>query len=388
MNRGHHQRIVDEWRSLLLFVPATLLFLSTLALAQPSPGQTTPEGVICPLSESQSQKSIEAFSKIASVISSENRCLGCHGRVNPYIDHTGPDKLVPDRVPSQFEHGPGAVDRGADCNECHSKMARRTRDGSESRWMTAPDFLTFIGKDAPTLCKQIRDILHTAKDFLGHIKDDNGGNNFADTAFNGDRGLDRTMYPESEVPTQKPRITHAQLQKLGQDWVASMGGEFKGDKSCGCEPAHYAIRYSTSTKISLADIEHSSGMEPADIPITFKDDGTFTGEGNGTYKAGGIAEGCTEQSGLDVAFHVSGKATETSQKQAMHIELAYQSPMAYNFSAQCPDSEGDSFQTTLPSSNVSSFFDLKGEVGEAIDKTEDSTPGIISKMHLEIVKKE
>ena len=36
---------------------------------------------------------------------------------------------------------------------------------SESRWMTAPEFLSFIGKDAPTLCKQIRGVLHTAETF-------------------------------------------------------------------------------------------------------------------------------------------------------------------------------------------------------------------------------
>ena len=391
MNRGHHARRVNawqyKWRPLLLPVQllTTLAFLSTSVLAQ-AIGQKTPEGVICPLSESQTQKSIDAFSKIASVISSENRCLGCHGRVNPFIEHTGIDKANPEAPPSQFEHGPGAVDRESDCSECHSKMARRTSDGKESRWMTAPEFLSFLGKDAPTLCKQIRDILHNAKDFLGHIKDDNGGNNFADTAFNGDRGLDRTMYSEKEVPTQKPRITHAALMKLGHDWVDSMGGEFKGDKSCGCEPAHYALRYSTSSKISLNEIEQSSAMEPVDIPLTFNDDGTFTGDGAGTFQTGGVAVGCSQQSGLSMKYHVTGKAIETSEKQSMHIGLGIGGPMAYNFSGKCPDSPGDSIQANIPAPKVTATYEMKGEVGEAIDKTEDSTPGITNSLHLEIVK--
>jgi hypothetical protein len=395
MNSVYHKRTGNagqyKWRSLLLTVklPALLLFLSTLVLAQG--GKTPADGTVCPLSESQTQKSIEAFSKIASTIASENRCLGCHGRVNPFIEEPGEDKENPDAPKSEFAHGgekgPGAVDRTVDCNDCHSNMARR-RNGSKSNWMTAPDFLSFVGKDAPTLCKQIRDILHTAKDFLGHLKDDNGGNNFAGTAFNGDRGLDRTMYPEKEVPTQKPHITHAALMKLGQDWVNSTGGEFKGDKSCGCEPAHYALRYSTSAKISLNEIEQSSAMEPLDIPLTFNDDGTFTGDAAGTFQTGGVAVGCSQQSGLSMKYHVTGNAIETSEKQCMHVGLGIGGPMAYNFSGKCPDSPGDTIQADIRAPKVTATYDMKGEVGEAIDKTEDSTPGITNSMHLEIVKTE
>ena len=133
--------------------------------------------------------------------------------------------------------------------------------------MTAPDFLAFVGKDAPTLCKQIRGILHNAKDFMGHIKDDNGGNNFAGTAFNGDRGLDRKMFSEKEVPTQKPHILKPAFMKLGQDWIDAMGGEFKGDQGCGCEPEHFAIQYSSTTDISIQNFHHSSVMGPVKIPI-------------------------------------------------------------------------------------------------------------------------
>ncbi len=363
-------------------VLTTVAVLCNLALAQFA--SKTPEGAICPLSESQTQKSIAAFGKIASTIANEPRCLGCHGRVNPHIDGVGSDPSNPEAPPSEFEHGPGAVDRTADCNECHSKMARRTRDGSESKWMTAPDFLAFVGKDAATLCQQIRDNLPTVKDFLGHLKDDNGGNNFAGTAFNGDRGLDRSMFPEKEVPTQKPHISQAAFMKLAQDWADSTGGEFKGDKSCGCKPIHYAIQYSTSTEIDIESIHHSSAMEPADIPITFKDDGTYTGEGTGTYKAAGTAAGCSEQSALDVVFNVSGQATETSLKQSMHLDLEYPSPMAYTMTAECEGESGGA-AANIPSINVKSSFDMKGELGEEIKKEESAMAGIVSKVQLKIV---
>lgn len=361
-----------------------LIFLCAGAHAQ-AIGQKTPEKAVCPLSEDQTQKSIEAFAKIANTISHEDRCLGCHGRVNPFIDGTGEDSGDPDAPPSEFEHGPGKVDRHADCQECHSKMARRTSDGQPSRWMTAPNFLAFVGKDAPTLCKQIRGILHNAKDFMGHIKDDNGGNNFAGTAFNGDRGLDRKMFTEKEIPPQKPHISHAALMKLGQDWVDAMGGEFKGDMGCGCEPEHFAIQFSSTTEITIQNLHHSSAMGPVKIPITFKDDGSFEGSANGTFNGGGAAGECSEQSSLTVPFKISGQATETSLEQSMHVDLEYPMPMAMAVSVQCTDSS-DSNQQTLPAADVTLALDFKGDVGESLDGGQDSIPGFVTKTHLEIIK--
>src|SRR5258706_16300209 len=112
MNRDCHKNPANPSRHarraplLSVKLLTTLIFLSALARAQ-SIGQTTPVGAVCPLSESQSEKSIQAFSKIASTIASENRCLGCHGRVNPHIDGTGPDPENPNAPPSEFEHGAG-----------------------------------------------------------------------------------------------------------------------------------------------------------------------------------------------------------------------------------------------------------------------------------------
>lgn len=374
-------------RSLLrmsIGIMSIMMLLSTVVHAQ-AIGQKTPDKAVCPLSEEQTQKSIETFAKIANTISHEDRCLGCHGRVNPYIDGTGEDPDNPDAPPSEFEHGPGKVDRHADCDECHSHMARRTRDGRPSHWMTAPDFLAFVGKDAPTLCKQIRGILHNAKDFMGHIKDDNGGNNFAGTAFNGDRGLDRKMFPEKEVPTQKPHISHAALMKLGQDWVDAMGGEFKGDQSCGCEPEHFAIEYSSTTDINIASLHHSSVMGPVKIPIEFKDDGSFEGSANTTFEAGGVAADCKEQSTLNVPLKISGHVTETSLEQSMHVDLEYPMPMGMALSFQCRDG-GGSDQQSLAAPNITLPLELKGEVGESIDGGQDSTPGFVTKTHLEIIK--
>lgn len=360
---------------------ATLVFVCASAVAASG---SEPPLRVCPLSDAQVQKSIDAFSKLVPTLHGEPRCTGCHGRVNPYIEDTGPDPDNPNAVPSEFAHGPGAVDRTADCNDCHSKMPDRTR-GGKSRWMTAPDFLAFLGKDARTLCEQIRDNIARAKDFVGHITDDNGFNNFAGAAFNGDRGLDRSMYPESEVPTEKPTISHAALLKLGKDWVATTDGEFQGDKSCGCEPAHYAIRVSVLNEINIGIAHHTSALAPVDIPITFADDGTFSGDGELKYQGAGSAGACTEQTGSQFKVHVSGKAKQTADEHSMNVKFEKSSPTVTTMSAQCPYHAPIGTQTAN-AEPVSLQFDFTGEVGETRDYQMPGVPGVSSIMHMEIVK--
>jgi hypothetical protein len=368
---------------------AAFVVLSASALAQFS-GKTLADGAVCPLSETQTKNSIDAFSKIASVISKENRCLGCHGRVNPFIDGTGSDPENAEAPPSEFEHGPGKVDRKTDCNDCHSKMAHRTRDDSESVWMTAPDFLSFVGKKPATICKQIRANLPTGKDFLGHIKDDNGGNNFAGTAFNGDRGLNRgiedgtIIFTEEEVPTEKPAIKPAEFIKLGREWLDTTGGEFKGDQSCGCEPAHYAIRMSVLNQTNMGPLQRTSVMQTLDVPILFEDDGTFSGDSTARFQAAGTVAPCSGQANSMLAFHVSGQATQTSEKQSMHFQIENSSPTVTDSSVQCPVIGGMNSRNTTQQ-KVKLPFDFKGNIGEAFDYHMPGIPGFTSTMHLEIV---
>jgi hypothetical protein len=234
----------------------------------------------CPLSEEQTRKSIEAFSKLASFMTHEPRCVNCHGGVNPHIDGIGRDPEDPDAPASIVEHGVGAQPREdfkgeriipIGCRDCHNNMARKT-DGSESRWMTAPNVLAFVGKNATTLCRQIKRRSDNARDFIGHLKDDNGGNNFSVTAFNGDRGLDRQSLRDYGVPIQKPSISHQALLKLGQDWVDAMGGELKGDEACGCVAAGWILSYQVQIR--------GQGNQPRarrDSQISWKVDRSYSG---------------------------------------------------------------------------------------------------------------
>ncbi len=160
-------------------------------------------------------------------------------------------------------------------------MVRR-RDGSESTWFTAPDFLSFVGKDATTLCRQMKRATRTATEFLGHLQDDNGGNAFGPTAFKGDRGLDQTIYgPDKDspalVPAEPPSKTRAELMQMARNWVTAMGGSFKGDESCGCEHKHdnwsgqirYSVQYKTDDAHSVQ--QDSRSFRLSQVTLTFND---------------------------------------------------------------------------------------------------------------------
>ncbi|HYX46479.1 MAG TPA: hypothetical protein VE820_06635 [Sphingomicrobium sp.] len=202
----------------------------------------------CPLTESQSQKAAAAFDKIANVVLNEPRCVNCHGGVNPHITGIGLDPHDPTAPASLIPHGGGAIRKSTDgtieaeCMDCHNNMANK-RDGSPTKqWMTAANFHSFVDKDSTSLCRQFKKSLGSAEEFLGHVTDDNGGNNFAQTAFNGNRGLNADQYLDPGGPTyvapKPPSISHQALLQLAQEWVNAMGGKFQGDESCGCEPAH------------------------------------------------------------------------------------------------------------------------------------------------------
>jgi cytochrome c5 len=368
---------------------AAFFFLSILALAQDD--ASSKPAPICPLSDAQTQKSIEAFSKIASTLTGEPRCSNCHGGVNPYIEDPGLDPDDKSAPPSKFAHGGGQQSREHDkaldgtplidtgCQACHSNMAPKT-GGGESIWTLAPTFLSFVDKDAKTLCKQIRGASRDANEFKGHLKDDNGGNNFGGTAFNGNRGL-----PEGEVEPVKPEITHEELEKLGEDWVATTGGEFQGDKDCGCEPAHYAIRMSILNQTNLGPVQRTSVMQPLNVPIVFKEDGTFSGDSEANFQAAGTAAPCVGQANSTLAFHVSVQAIATSEKQSMHFQIENSSPTVTNATVQCPVIGGVNTRNTTQQKMMLPF-DFKGNVGEAFDYHMPAIPGHTSTMHIEIVK--
>src|SRR5262249_4501396 len=115
--------------------------LTTLVFVSVAPGRAI-AGTGCPLTEAQAQKSIAAFSKLATFMTGEPRCVNCHGGVNPYIDATGLDFEDPFAPASVLVHGPtqnreqekapdGTILMDQGCKDCHNHMAPK-RDGSPS----------------------------------------------------------------------------------------------------------------------------------------------------------------------------------------------------------------------------------------------------------------
>jgi hypothetical protein len=288
------------------------------------------KGPSCPLSDSQTRKSIDAFAKLAAFITHEPRCVNCHGGVNPYMEGVGLDPENPAAAPSiveheagkQFHEQKGLID--IECtNQCHSAMAPKT-DGSKSRWFLPAEFHSFIDKDATTLCKQFKQSTGSAKEFIGHLTDDNGGDSFVKTAFNGDRGLSEAARKDYHVEIQKPSLNgkefkQAELVKLGQDWVDAMGGAFKGDPGCGCEFKHSKwsgrIQYVLDSKGDEGEspLQSWGGSEFVKITITLND-GVGTAEGHAVKS--GFAENRQAVAGggfrKDTSQHNEGKADGSS----------------------------------------------------------------------------
>jgi hypothetical protein len=239
----------------------TRILLASLVVASISVAVFGQKTSVCSLTDSQTQKAIAAWAKIATFLTSEPRCVNCHGGVNPFIDGVGIDPDDPFKDPeapvSKVEHGGGKQDHentgltDQGCKKCHNAMAHngawvekgdKAVDSEEGapmpNWTTAPTFLSFVDKDPATLCRQIKKATGSADAFIGHFTNDNGRTNFAGTAFYGNRGLGEAEMEGENVKIEPPSITHAELVKLGQDWIDAIGGKFQGDESCGCEPLH------------------------------------------------------------------------------------------------------------------------------------------------------
>ena len=368
---------------------AALVLVPAFAQAQVVYHGTGQGDAVCPLSEAQTEKSIEAFEKIFPVLTQEPRCVNCHGGVNPFIDGIG-DPSDPDA--SRFEHGGGKMNDGmdggepTDCSSCHDTLAPK-RGGAPSRWQVAGPRIFFIGRDAPTLCAQMHQELASAEEFVGHLVDDNGQHNFVGTAFMGNRGLSKEQYPE--LLPQRPRISAAGLVNLGKEWIASTGGEFKGNsnRDCGCKPFRYAIRLTTLTEVKAAALQMKSAMAPVEIPITFKDDGSFTGEAEVDFTGQGTVGACSAQYGSRVNIRATGQVVSTPEEQFMRLQLENTAPAVDSVSAQCPRASmnnPDVPGAELPSTVLS--FDLDGNVGEYQLYQMPAPANLSSQLRVEIVQ--
>lgn len=309
----------------------TLIFLlsvlpSAVPLQAQNPFKKNPamepwDRLVCPLSDAQQQKAIDAFAKMAPTFH-HDRCSNCHGGIDPFAnptDHVGGTR---DR---------GEMDQGG-CNQCHDNLLK-TQSGKGPKWElpVLPDH-SFVGKDAKTLCEMQHKFFHRGADFEFHILNDNGKTDFQMIAFLGTRGLHDVM------PKPIQGLTLGQFFDQAVAWVEAMGGDFQGDERCGCEPVHFAVRvtYLASFNV-LGVVQGQTLMGPVDIPITFHDDKTYEGTGTLQLKGGDVAGGvCVGQSQGTITIKVSGRANEEWEDNSMQINLTNTSPVSGSTAVQCP----------------------------------------------------
>ena len=244
VHRAYRQRIMTSRAKRIALALAISLVSALLAHSTLSPAalaQSTDDSE-CPLSDEQAQKSVEAFNKIAQVFTEQPRCVNCHGAVNPfgpnaYKTHGGGDfwpvmKTEPNPDTGEPETSPDIAASFRQCQVCHNAFP--------GTWATPPPNLSFVGKDAFTLCTQQRDRFSDARDFITHIETDADPNNpFVQEAFTGRMGLNtigRSL--AKKYPAPPVGVTHQDLIQMAHDWVDALGGKFQGGRTCGCIAIH------------------------------------------------------------------------------------------------------------------------------------------------------
>jgi hypothetical protein len=165
-----------------------------------------------------------------------------------------------------------------------------------------------------------------AENFMDHLIRDRGKTPFVEAAFAGMRGLNQegsdfyeALNDKRPVP-EPPPGSHAALISQGQSWVDAMGGELKGGQSsCGCEPQQYAIKLDEVLKgdfVYEGGSIHWDGSANVQIPITFKDDGSFTGETRADRTLSATLAGlvdCSTSVTVSVRWVVEGRMNEEDQ---------------------------------------------------------------------------
>jgi hypothetical protein len=283
---------------------------------QDSAPQDAP-GQICSLSDKQQADAPKAFAKMVPTFK-HARCINCHGGVDPF---TG-DKHGGDTVKREAD-GKGNNFPFGGCDLCHSLEG----------WKTPETKLSFVGKDAVQLCKQMKREHPDASEFIAHITEDRGRTPFVQVSFLGTRALDEYGQEVYEKNTHKkfkpepPPISQTAFVSQGETWIEAMGGKFTGDDECGCVPHHYTLSVTMKAvqDSRYRDSEYYLEMNgTTKVPMKFQDDGSFEVEAQLPVTQTGFnhAENlqCTINGIIAMNFKVKGKMDDA--KPVLHLHLS------------------------------------------------------------------
>jgi hypothetical protein len=272
---------------------ALVLIAASAALAHVAPASAQTNDS-CPLDSRQKGAAVKAFKGLAPVFK-EERCLNCHGAVNPFSrdgGHAGgfidirretreflnrtnvrdsltvgqdPGGTLAARTlsqlreiadsPTEITSNDLIIERAFDplrqkaCRGCHIPA-----------WVTPLSHNHFVNKSAQAMCAHIKtsSLTDSPTSFLRHMQDDE----LVLAGFKGTRGLLEAVTPEP------PRIPFATVEKFANDWVESMGRQFHQPPDCGCK-AGLVLSFQHRVEDSLTSSGAKAGNALFDGDVSF-----------------------------------------------------------------------------------------------------------------------
>ena len=216
----------------------------------------------CNLTSSQKMKAVKAF-KALSPIFYDQRCINCHGAVNPFApngDH--PEVIDMKKATQDFVNLPDAssriVARNDDLKEAGLRSLREFANGNGpftdkdvirihafepmrlecarchvDDWLIPMSTNDFTGRSWKQICRHLKTSKLTSpvEFFLRHMQEDPQ----VLLGFEGKRGL------LSPVGVEPPAMSPAAVAKHANDWVEAMDGRFHPPAECGCEVEGLAL---------------------------------------------------------------------------------------------------------------------------------------------------
>jgi hypothetical protein len=354
---------------------ATRWIIASLALGIFSVADAQDGQPVCPLSEPQQTKAVEAFAKLLPIFG-ELRCFNCHGGVSPFGKNARGTHPVSGLKVFCEDGSEGPCNKGSpedflrtfkDCKECHSEIT----GGDPPRWRLAPApamqwNLPGTSKEKPgiELCRQQKTLFAgDGPRFIRHMRNDDGGVQFIQAAYAGMRALNTDGQDVADIKSVFPdpprSMTRAQMSDRAVKWVDAMNGGMPDPEECGCVEMQYALqvqfRGSWRPPTPGGFIGFDWNSLPTLIPLHFQDSGAISGAGAVPNASSGTIEGphleCEVGGNQTIGVVVSGNwpALVSSQPSGgesskMQIRLDARG-LANSTQGQCNGFPGGSTQT-------------------------------------------
>jgi hypothetical protein len=186
-----------------------------------------------PAGQAGGGESLAMFGEMMPVFTSP-RCANCHGGVNPVSGANHEPGPVADST--RLSNGDMGFDEQRVCQECHT--------AGTANWRTAPSAMGFVGKDTPTLCRQMRGNFGLSSGdadsgaaFVNHIATDD----LIGVGFVGQGGIGEDS-PFATITPDPPPMSRAEMVAAAKRWVE------QGHAKCGANGWNGIITSTTTAQ--------------------------------------------------------------------------------------------------------------------------------------------